>query len=315
MNNQEFIHGLHQLRQNFRPCVATIGSFDGVHRGHQVLLDQLKEKAQSFGLPAMVMLFEPQPNEYFAAGEKPPRLMRLREKVRALFEVGVDRVVCLKFDRSLRSLQARDYIQKVLLDAAGVKALIVGDDFRFGCDRSGDFNLLLSVGKELGFEVTDTQTQKEQDDRISSTRIRKLLSEDQLDEAKTLLGRCYSMTGRVFYGKQLGRTLGFPTMNIALGRNQSPLNGVYTISVVLNEDSKSTYKGVANLGIRPTVNGSDKPILEVHLLDENIDAYGKCVEVFFQAKLREEMKFDSIHELKSQVFSDIKAARAFFATN
>ena len=310
MNNHEFIQGLHQLRRKTVPCVATIGSFDGVHRGHQQLIGQVKRKASEMGLPSMVMLFEPQPNEYFAQGAVPARLMKLREKIIALFEIGINRVVCLKFDQSLRSLSAKDYIQKVLLEAAGVKALIIGDDFRFGCDRVGDFTLLKETGLKHGFGVWDTQTHKEADSRISSTLIRKLLSEDRLNEANMLLGRPFGITGRVSYGKQLGRQLGFPTMNIVLGRSHSPLRGVYTVNVKFL--TGQAYKGVANLGMRPTIAGRSKPILEVHLLNKNIDAYGKFINVTFIKKLRNEMKFESVEALRDQVHKDIAIANASF---
>ena len=314
MKTQQFIHGLKQLKSDYQPCVATIGSFDGVHCGHQSLLARIREKADLLELPTMVMLFEPQPYEFFSKEQAPARLMRLREKVMALFALGVDRVVCLKFNQPFRSLSADEYIKEVLIDAAGVKSLVIGDDFRFGCGRTGDFKLLQAAGERYGFEVSDTNTQKESGERISSTRIRKLLGDDELTRAEILLGKPYAVSGRVVYGKQIGRTIGFPTLNIGLGRYRSPVEGVFTVKVrCLNQGENVTiYDGVANVGVRPTVGGRRKPILEVHLLDTNINAYGRRVEVIFLHKIRKEQKFSSLDELKQQIAQDVAAAKSYF---
>lgn len=312
MTDHEFIHGLAPLQANYRPCVATIGSFDGVHRGHQHLIAQIKQKAAKLGLPTMVMLFEPQPHEFFSKEQAPARLMRLREKVNALFEQGVNRVVCLKFNQQLRSLSANDYVEQVLVKAAGVKALVIGDDFRFGCDRAGDFALLKQAGESHGFTVTDSKTQLDTGERISSTRIRKLLDADNFAAAEGLLGRKYAISGRVVHGKQLGRKLGFPTMNIGLGRNRSPIDGVFTAYVRVLGEQSNKLRGVVNVGVRPTVGGRQKPILEVHVLDKTLDTYGKFVEVSFLSKLRGEQKFESVGALKAQIETDIEQARCFF---
>ena len=313
MTKPEFIHGLRELKARYRPCVATIGSFDGVHRGHQVVLNQVKQKARALGLPSMVMLFEPQPYEFFSREQAPPRLMRLREKVTALFEQGIDRVVCIKFSQSFRSLSAEEYIQQVLVEAVGVKSLVIGDDFRFGCDRAGDFALLKDAGAKYGFDVSDTHTQTIDEQRISSTRIRKLLESNQLQDAKELLGKSYSVKGRVIYGQQLGRTLGFPTMNIGLGRYRSPVNGVFAVRVKsLTDSSAEPMDGVANVGVRPTVNGESKPLLEVHILNQDLNSYGQCYEVTFLSKLRDEKKFESLDELKQQIAFDIESANRLF---
>lgn len=241
----EFIHGLSSLAPRHRECVATIGSFDGVHLGHQSVLKQVMAIAKELRLPSVAIVFEPQPNEFFANQECPARLMRLREKVAALFAVGIDKVLCLKFDQALRSLTADEYIRRVLVDGLRVRHLVIGDDFRFGCDRTGDFALLVKSGKKFGFKVTDTQTLADRSERISSTRIRQLLEEDQLKLASSLLGKPYSVTGRVFYGKQLGGSIGFPTANIGLGRFHSPVSGVYAVSVeVVQKQSLAHVSGV-----------------------------------------------------------------------
>lgn len=312
MGNCEFLHSLKQLKARHRGCVATIGSFDGVHCGHKVIIEQVKARAKMLNLPSLVMVFEPQPHEYFSRDSAPARLMRLREKVSALFAEGIDRVLCLKFDEALRTLTARDYIQNVLIDGLAVKHLVIGDDFRFGCDRSGDFAMLCEAGQQSGFTVCDTQTQLDQGERISSTRIRKLLADDELGVAERLLGRPYTVTGRVVYGKQLGRTLGFPTLNIGLGRYRTPVQGVYAVEAYLANENVSRWHAVANVGVRPTVEGGAKPLLEVHLLNESLDLYGEFVSVAFKKKIRPEQKFDNIDALTSQIKQDVNLAKRCF---
>jgi len=308
----EFIKGLKNLQLKHRGCVATIGSFDGVHRGHKVILEQVKEKARELSLPSLVIVFEPQPHEYFSKRTAPARLMCLREKACALFEQGIERVLCLKFDNALRSLTARAYIENVLINGLRVRHLVIGDDFHFGCDRSGDFAMLCRVGKEHGFTVCDTQTQLEGGERISSTRIRRSLDEDRLDHAHRLLGREYSITGRVVYGDRLGRSLGFPTANIGLGRYRTPVHGVYAVSVVCVADGSPLWDGIANVGVKPTFGKRAKPLLEVHLLDQNKELYGEFLTVVFKYKIRSEKRFSSIEELKFQIEKDCQKARQYF---
>lgn len=311
MVEPEFIHGVQSLKPKHRGCVATIGSFDGVHRGHQVLLDQVVKMAKQCGLPSLVMVFEPQPHEYFSRQTAPPRLMRLREKVEALFEQGIDRVLCLKFNQQLRTLSAEDYVRRVLVEGVGVKHLIIGDDFKFGCDRSGDFAMLKEQGAIHGFTVCDTPTQQEDFARISSTRIRGLLERDAFEEAERLLGKPFTVSGRVIYGRQLGRTLGFPTANIGLGRYRSPVSGVYAVGVKLVgvDGSQVEHPGVANVGVRPTVDGGVKPLLEVHLLDARQDLYGMFLRVTFKRKIREEQRFSSLDDLQAQIKKDALQAK------
>lgn len=307
---REFIRGLHNLRSAHRGCVATIGSFDGVHLGHQAILHQLIETSRQRQLPTVVIVFEPQPHEFFSAEKAPARLMRLREKVNALWAAGVDRVVCLHFNQQMRSLSAEDFIQRVLVDGLDIKHLVVGDDFRFGCDRRGDFALLQHKGQALGFSVSDTHTLEIDGARVSSTRIRQLLESGDFAEAAKLLGKEYSIHGRVVYGKQLGRQLGVPTANVDLRRYRSPLHGVFAVTVTFVDGE--VVQGVANIGVRPTVDGGKKPLLEVHLFDFNRSIYGAVIDVIFKRKLRDEQKFASLDELKAQLQTDIAQARDFF---
>jgi len=307
---REFIRGLHNLRPEHKGCVATIGSFDGVHLGHQLILRQLIQIAREQSLPAVVIVFEPQPQEFFAGDKAPARLMRMREKLEALWAVGIDKVLCLHFNQELRSLSADQFIDRVLVDGLAVKHLVVGDDFRFGCDRKGDFALLQSRGTELGFAVTDTHTLEIDGKRVSSTRIRQFLEAGNFVEAEKLLGKPYGIYGHVVYGKQLGRQLGVPTANVDLRRYRSPLHGVFAVTAVFKDGAQ--VQGVANVGVRPTVNGLKKPLLEVHLFNFSRDIYGAVIDVVFHHKLRDEQKFGSLDELKAQLQTDIKQAKAFF---
>lgn len=310
---QEFIRSLRDIAPRHKGCVATIGSFDGVHRGHTAILARLREVALDHNLPSAVIVFEPQPHEYFSKERAPARLMRLREKVTALMALGVDRVHCLRFDRHLRNLSAEAFVQQVLVDKLGVRHLEIGDDFRFGCDRAGDFELLTRMGAEHKFTVRDTHTFSVGDCRVSSTRVRELLEADRLDDAAVLLGRQFSISGRVIYGLQLGRKIDIPTANIGLGRYRSPVNGVYAAEVHLASRPGSVYPAVANVGVKPTVAGAFKPVLEVHLFDFAHNLYGQCLRVVFRRKLRNEQKFASIDALKTQIHVDIDQAKRFFA--
>ncbi len=307
---REFIRGLHNLRPEHKGCVATIGSFDGVHLGHQAILQQLIQVARTQGLPAVVIVFEPQPHEFFAGDKAPARLMRMREKLDALWAAGIDKVLCLNFNETLRNLSAEQFIDRVLVQGLAIKHLVVGDDFRFGCDRKGDFALLQTKGAELGFAVTDTHTLEIEGKRVSSTRIRHLLEVGDFAQAEKLLGKPYGIYGRVVYGKQLGRQLGVPTANVNLRRYRSPLHGVFAVTAIFTDSTQ--VQGVANIGVRPTVNGVNKPLLEVHLFNFSCTIYGEVIDVVFHHKLREEKKFASLDELKAQLQTDIAQAKTFF---
>ncbi|SFR86332.1 riboflavin kinase / FMN adenylyltransferase [Marinobacter daqiaonensis] len=292
-----------------RGCVATVGNFDGVHLGHQTILEQVKEKARELDLPSVVMVFEPQPREFFQGDEAPPRLTGFRQKFETLLANGVDLVLCLKFDETFRSYSGMGFIDDVLIDGLNVRHLVVGDDFRFGCDRAGDFRLLEQVGGQSGFTVENTRTVAVDGERVSSTRVRKALMDNQLELAERLLGRPYAIRGRVVHGRELGRQIGARTANILLGR-LAPLRGVYVVAVTLPDGERRD--GVANIGLRPTVDGR-QPSLEVHLFDFAGTLYGQRIEVVFRHPLRDEIKFDSIEELKDQIARDFRDARAWIA--
>lgn len=291
--------------------MVTIGSFDGVHLGHQAIIRQVKQHAEELGVPSVAIIFEPQPHEFFSGEQAPPRLMRLREKAEALFAAGIDYICCLQFNERLRSLTAQNFIDQVLVEGLGTRFLVVGDDFRFGCDRSGDYQLLKQVGQTAGFDVQDTHTFEMEGQRVSSTRIRGELEQANLNHANELLGRPYSISGHVGFGQQLGRQWGVPTANVALHRYRSPLRGVFAVETTLPDGSKAN--GVANIGVRPTIDDQLKPILEVHLLDFSGDLYGKIVTVTFLHKLRDEQKFESLDALKQQIYNDIDQAKDYFA--
>jgi len=304
----ELIRGLHNLRPQHRGCVATIGNFDGVHLGHQAVLGQLAERAADADLPLVVITFEPQPREFFARGEVPPRLTRFREKIQALRRFSVTRVVCLRFDRALADMPAEQFIRRLLVDGLAVRYLVVGDDFRFGKGREGDFALLQAAGVQQGFQVAAMHSFNVDGQRVSSTAIREALARDDLATAEKLLGRPYRMCGRVVHGDERGRTIGFPTANIHLHRQSSAVNGVYAVEVFGLE--QEPLPGVANVGNRPTVNGTETR-LEVHLLDFNANIYGRYLHVDFLHKIRPEQRFETLEELVAQIRNDATEAKAF----
>jgi riboflavin kinase / FMN adenylyltransferase len=303
----QLVRGLHNLRPQHRGCVATIGNFDGVHRGHQAILARLRERAVELGLPSCVVIFEPQPREFFAPDTAPARLARLRDKLDLLAGEGVDLVLCLAFNQRLSKLSAAEFVDTVLVDGLGVKHLEVGDDFRFGCDRIGDFDFLQRIGAEKGFTVEAAQTVEIDGVRVSSTKVRNALAAADFTLAEHLLGRPFEITGRVLHGQKLARQLGTPTANVQLKRRRVPLTGVYLVSAQI--DGK-VWPGVANIGVRPTVAGDGRPHLEIHLLDFTGDIYGRRLTVVFHQKLRDEQRFASLEALKTAIDADVAAARA-----
>jgi riboflavin kinase/FMN adenylyltransferase len=303
----QLVRGLYNLRPEHRGCVATIGNFDGVHRGHQAILARLRERGQAMGLPTCVVVFEPQPREYFAPDSAPPRLSRLRDKLALLTEAGIDRVLCLPFNRRLSQLDARQFVEAILVDGLGARHVEVGDDFRFGCDRAGDFDFLVEAGRRHGFSVEAAETIEQDGVRVSSTQVRKALAAGDFELAARMLGRPYQISGRVLHGQKLARQLGWPTANVQLKRRRVPLVGVYLTSAMI--DGKA-WPGVANIGVRPSVAGDGRPHLEIHLLDYAGDLYGRRLTVEFHHKLREEQRFASLEALKSAIDADVAAARA-----
>lgn len=296
-------------------CALSIGNFDGVHLGHQNILARLISKAAELNLPSVVMIFEPQPREFFAkksgnltASNVPARLMRLRDKLKYLEKSGVDFVLCVRFSEKFARLSADEFIQDLLVKQLKVRYLSVGDDFRFGAKRSGDYHTLQAAGKTYHFTVEESHTHSFEQDRISSSLIRELLQKDELELVKTLLGKPYSIAGRVAHGNKLGRTIGFPTANIMLNRLVVPIHGVYAVQV---ETKTGVFQGIANVGNRPTINGT-KPLLEVHIFDFNRSIYGEAIEVSFIKKLRNEVKFADFEALKQQIQQDKQQAVEFF---
>ena len=306
----QLVRGLHNLRPQHRGCVATIGNFDGVHRGHQAILARLRERAVELGVPSCVVIFAPQPREYFPPAPAPARLARLRDQLQFLAEEGVARVLCLAFNQRLRSLSATEFVDRILVDGLGVQHLEVGDDFRFGCDRVGDFDFLQQAGVTQGFTVEAAQTVELDGLRVSSTQVRNALAAADFALAERLLGRPFRIAGRVLHGQKLARQLGTPTANVQLKRRRVPLTGVYLVSVDIDGQS---WPGVANIGVRPTVAGDGKAHLEVHLLDFAGDLYDRRLTVVFHQKLREEQRFASLEALKTAINADVASARALAA--
>lgn len=287
-------------------CVATIGNFDGVHLGHRAVFKRLLARGRDLGLPATVITFEPQPLEFFRPAAAPARLTRLREKLAAMRDNGIERVMLLEFNPKLAALAAEQFVQRLLIEGLGVRFLLVGDDFRFGHQRGGDYTLLQQMGADAGFAVDNLHTITHNNARISSTRVRAALALGDLAQARHLLGRPYRFEGRVGYGEQRGQTLGFPTANINLHRQVSPLRGVYAVRVY--GLGAMPQLGVANIGTRPTVSGRDDR-LEVHLFDFNAQIYGRHLAVECCHKLRDEQRFDSLAALQQQIQEDAAAAR------
>ncbi len=303
----ELIRGLHNIRPRHHGCVLTIGVFDGVHIGHQALLERLAVLGEDFNLPSVLMIFEPQPQEVLPFLVTPARLTPFREKMRALSNTAVDRVLCVRFNRAFSSMSAQMFVEQALVEGLGIRHVVVGDDFRFGHQAEGDTELLRDMGARHGFEVHRRDTYRVAGDRVSSTRIRNLLGMGQLDTAAELLGRRYAISGRVRFGRQLGRTIGFPTANVALRRDVSPLSGVFAVQARLRGDDR-VLNAVANIGVRPTVDGETR-LLEVHFFDFDEDLYGRYMRVEFVSKLREEKRFGSLDELKVQIQQDAVDAR------
>jgi riboflavin kinase/FMN adenylyltransferase len=305
----EVIVGLHNLKPRHKGCVLTIGSFDGVHRGHTMLLDHLVEKGRMLGAPSMLLTFEPTPREYFRGGAVPARLTRFREKITLLEKTALDRVLCLPFNERTANTPADWVVDELLTNRLGVRYLVVGDDFRFGKGAQGDYQLLVAAGERHDFGVSQMETLSVAGARVSSTRVREALREGDFALAETLLGHPYFMMGRVVYGRQLGRQLGVPTANIRLQRYRTPLEGVFAVTV---SGLHRSYAGVANVGIRPTVDGKE-PLLEVHIFDFVEDIYGTLLTVEFKHKIRDERRFDGLEALKAQIERDIACTREWFA--
>ena len=288
-----------------QPCALAIGNFDGLHLGHQALLAKLTQTAKQQQLKSAVMTFEPHPREFFTPDQAPTRLASLREKLERFADAGVDIVYLCRFDKKFAALSSEDFIQKILIQSVNAKTVLVGEDFRFGAGRRGGIEDIANAGLQLIGLPQVNLAEADIQQRVSSTRVRNALAAGQLQAAKNLLGRAYSISGKVVRGVQLGRKLGFPTANVHMRHERPALTGVYAVKL-------DGLEGVANLGVRPTISGVPKLLLEVHLFDFNGDLYGRHVHVEFFQKIRDEMKFDGLPALSAQIAKDAQVARQFF---
>lgn len=306
----EVIRGSYNLKPVHKGCVATFGNFDGVHLGHQQLLQRLISRGRELGVPGLVITTEPLSREFFSPQTAPPRLTRLREKIEVFDSLGVKRVLCLRFNQSMAATTAERFIEELLLKKLHVKHLVIGDDTRFGHQRRGDFELLKGYGEKFNFSVETTDTFAIDGDRVSSSFIRKALASGDMELAQQLLNRPYHMSGRVAHGEKRGRKLGYPTANIYINRKQTPLLGIFAVEVAGVEDR--LLPAVASIGVRPTFGGGEC-LLEVHIFDFDRDIYGRHVKVYFRRKLRNEQAFESADALIEQMNIDSEKARQFFA--
>ncbi len=290
--------------------VLTIGNFDGVHLGHRALLARLKETAAREKLLSTVLTFEPHPREFFAPESAPARLSTLREKLELIADEGVALAYVCHFNARFAALSAEEFIERILVDSLRVKHLTIGDDFCFGAGRRGNFAMLRQAGEHHGFQVEAMDSVTLEGERASSSAVRAALAAGDMDHAARLLGRTYSIDGRVVHGDKMGRHLGFATANIRIKHVKPPLMGVFAVEV--HGLTGGPHKGVANLGIRPSVNKAPRPILEVHLFDFSTDIYGAHLNVRFLNKLRNEVHFPNFEALKAQIANDVETARNFF---
>lgn len=307
----EIVRGLRNLSEAHHGCVLTIGNFDGVHRGHQALLGRVIENARQHGVPACLLTFEPTPLECFDPANAPPRVQGIRERLTTLEQYGADRVVVVRFDRQFAAIEAEDFVRNLLGGRLGVRHLVIGDDFRFGKGRSGDFALLQQMSAELGFSVESAPTVQHNGERISSSRVRSALAAGQIEQAQSLLGHDYVIQARATQGLGLGRKLGAATFNFEVHPPRALRHGVYAVTL---RSGGHDYPAVANFGLRPTVEASrdaTRPLLEVHVLgtppDELLHA---CI--VFHRHIRDEKRFDGLDALREQIQRDVAAARAWF---
>ncbi|MCC7546489.1 MAG: bifunctional riboflavin kinase/FAD synthetase [Burkholderiales bacterium] len=293
-----------------RPVALTIGNFDGVHVGHRAMIERVIMRAGERGIDSCVMTFEPHPREFFAPDQAPARLTTLREKLELLEAFGVRRVLVCRFDQDFARIEAEAFVERLVVGALGARYVLVGDDFRYGARRLGSFDALRAAGKRHGFEVERMHSVEVQGMRVSSTAVRERLAAGELDGAAALLGRPYSIGGRVVGGDRLGRELGFPTANVALRRHPVPLQGIFAVQVTGLGDAP--LAGAASLGVRPTVKSGARPVLEVHLLDFEGELYGRRLQVHFLKKLRDEKKYADLASLMEAIGRDVDDTRRYF---
>jgi len=293
------------------PIALTIGNFDGVHRGHRTMLARLREAGKNLGLTVGVMSFEPHPREFFRPEDAPARLTSLREKVELLSAEGIDHLFVCHFNAHFAAQSPQDFVDKLLVRQLNIRWLLVGDDFRFGAKRAGDYSLLQEKGKHYGFALESQATVIDGEDRISSSLIRELLAQGKMEEASRLLGRPWHISGRVAHGDQVGRLWGFPTANLPLPRRKMPVTGIFAAR--LSGRDGIMRQGVASLGTRPAVKEQGMQLLETHLFDFSDDLYGQRVQVELLHKFRDETSFKDIDALRNQIERDAQNARDYFA--
>lgn len=303
----KILRGLYSL--DAQHVALTIGNFDGVHLGHQALLNELRAAAQARGLPIAVVIFEPHPREFFTPQQAPTRLTNLREKLELFDSLGVDRVHVCRFNTRFSQMSAADFIH-ALHEKLFAKFVLIGDDFRFGSGRGGDFALMEKIGLQRGFAVQAVHTIMHHGVRISSTAVRAALAEGNMRTAQTYLGRPYSISGRVEHGDGLGRKLGFPTANIQLKHNRPPLSGIFVVQA--HAEGMGVLQGVASLGVRPTVHSDGRAVLEVHLFEFAQQIYNKHMRLDFLHKLRSEEKYPDLETLTRQIALDVENAKRWF---
>ncbi len=306
----EIIRGLHNIRERHQGCVSTIGTFDGVHLGHKQLLASTRTRASEFNTRSLLVTFEPQPREYFRGTLVPARLTRFREKMALIKQEAIDQVLCIPFNEHTRSIRAQTVVDEFFVRMLSVRQLVVGDDFRFGSNAEGNFDMLQTAGKKHGFGVDQIPTLELDGQRVSSTLIREALASGDFTLARRLLGHSYFMMGSVVKGRQIGKTLGVPTANIRLQRYRSAVEGIFAVTV---EGLDKDYLGSAYVGTRPTIQGND-PLLEVHIFDFDGDLYGARLKITFHRKFRSDEAFESIEDLQAQMFRDLENIRNWFAS-
>lgn len=297
------------------PCALAIGNFDGVHLGHQALLAQLRVAANRLNIDAAVMSFEPHPRAYFAQlmgdiSKAPTRIANLRDNLSALKTAGVDRVIVEHFNAQFAALLPEQFVKEILVDALHVKFILVGEDFKYGAKRAGDIHSLKKAGEEYGFEVQVLATVNNEQGRISSSAVRSALASGDFELSKQLLGRPYQISGHVVHGQKLGRTMGFPTLNIRIAHHRPAIMGIFV--VLVHGLSEQALPAVASLGVRPTVDDSGRILLETHIFDYSGNAYGKIIQVEFLKKLRDEEKYSTMEELTNAIHNDTEQAKQYF---
>lgn len=306
----EIVRGLHNIKTHHRGCILAVGNFDGFHLGHQSLISTLNKQKKIYKLPIMVMIFEPQPQEYFSKVIT-FRLTRLRDKIYYLFTAGVDIILCVEFNQKIASIDPYNFVKHILIYKLGMKLICIGRDFKFGRFRTGDFSLLKKIGRIAGFQAMQVDTFLDKNGiKISSTTIKTALIEDRIVDAELLMGHLYCISGRVIHGNALGRTIGFPTANIALQGKNLPVHGVYAVTVY--GVSNIPLLGVANIGLRPTITGVFQQQLEVHLFNISKNLYYRHIKVFFLKKIRNEKYFNSLKTLQHQIQNDVIKVHNYF---